>query len=397
MHVVIIGNGVAGQTAAEKIRKASEEIEIDMFAKEPYPYYSRIFLPHYIANERPIEKLILRDENWYQEKSIRFHEGVEVTAINPEKKSVLTSNSDEPMHYDKLIIATGSNARKLDFGNPDVQGMYTLRNINDADSIKEYIHENKVQHIVIIGGGLLGIELGYHLKALNIHVTICEIQSYLLPRQLDEETSRILQKYLESQGLHIICGEAAKTVIGDPKVTGIEFKSGKTLECDMILQQMGIIPEISLAQSANLDTQKGIMVNEYMQTSHPDIYAAGDCVQFKGLIWGIIPASMEQSSIAVDHLLGNNPDPYQGSFWNTRLKIAGINLSCLGEPPTNLMEEEKLLKNVDVDHYICRKVVMDKNTLKGAIIMGPGSDKFFLKNLGKNVDESQVKKEMEIE
>ncbi len=402
MKVIIIGNGVAGQTAANKLRKADPDQEIEIFTQEPYPYYSRIFLPHYITGKRPLDKMLLRNQQWYDDNSIKLHLKTPIERIDPQQKLVWfqdqESESQSSVPFDKLILATGSNARKLPFGHPDIDGMFTLRNIDNADIIRNYITDKGVKRVLIIGGGLLGIELGYHLRDLVSKVTICELAPHLLPRQLDVGTSHLLQKYLEKQGLDIICGKAAQEVLGESHVTGIRFQSGDELECDMILQQMGIIPEISLAEQAGLETKRGIMVNEFLQTSDPDIYAAGDCVQFKNLIWGIIPASMEQATIATEHILGRNPEPYAGSFWNTRLKIAGINLSCLGAPPSDVMEKELLIENIDRDNFICKKVRMDKSILKSAILMGSksGSDKFFLKNLNKIVDVEEVRKALDL-
>ncbi|TFH31176.1 MAG: NAD(P)/FAD-dependent oxidoreductase [Promethearchaeota archaeon] len=400
MRVVIIGNGVAGQTAADRLRKADPNLEIEIFTQEPYPYYSRIFLPHYIAGERPLGKMLLRNQQWYKDNSIQLHLNTPIVRIDPLQKLVWVqhqeSGSQSSISYEKLILATGSNARKLPFGHPDIDGMFTLRTIANADIIKSYITDKRVKQVLILGGGLLGIELGYHLRDLVTKVTICELAPYLLPRQLDEGTSHLLQKYLEKQGLNIICGQAAQEVLGESHVQGIRFQSGEVLDCDMILQQMGIIPAINLAKQANLETEKGIKANEFLQTSNPDIYAAGDGVQFKNLIWGIIPASMEQATIATEHILGRNPEPYAGSFWNTRLKIAGINLSCLGAPPSEGMEEELLIENVDMENYICKKVRLDKSTLKSAILMGPGSDQFFLKHLGKDVNVDEVKRALDM-
>ncbi|UYP44050.1 Nitric oxide reductase FlRd-NAD(+) reductase [Candidatus Lokiarchaeum ossiferum] len=394
MKIIIIGNGIAGQTVADLARKQDPNALIDIYSKELYPYYSRIFLPQYIANEKSLDNLIVRNEKWFEEKNINLHLGIEVETIFPQKKQIKLKNQQELEKYDKLFIATGSNARFLPFDNPSVEGMFTLRNIKDADEIKRFIEKNRVKDVLIIGGGLLGIELGYHLRELNLNVSICEISNYLLPRQLDEGTSKLLQKYLESKGINIICGQSVSEVLGKDQVEGIRLKSGKSIKFQMILQQMGIIPEISIAKNAGLDTERGILVNEYLQTSDPDILAVGDCVQFNGLIWGIIPASIEQSKIAVQYVFGQNPEPYLGTFWNTRLKIAGLKLSCFGEPPTDQLGEEQLLENIDEDSFICRKVTLENNKIKGAILMGPGKDSFFLNNLGKEVDKEELKRKI---
>ena len=394
MKVIIIGNGIAGQTAADLIRKQESETEISIFTKENFPYYSRIFLPHYIADQITLEKLVIRNEKWYKKRNIKIHLGTEIAKINRQEKYILITGQNKRYFYDKLIIASGSNARKFPYNNPDIKGMFTLRNIADADEIKAYIPENNVKDVFIIGGGLLGIELGYHLRELKINVAICDINQYLLSRQLDAETSDLLRKYLESKGIKIICGEKIAQILGKDKVTGVISESGMKIKTDLILQQVGVIPEITIAKEAEILTDRGIKVNGFMQTNDSDIYAIGDCVQFEGKIWGIIPACMDQASIAANHILGRNPEPYKGTQWSVRLKIAGIKLSCFGPPPSCDSNEEQLIEIVDKDSFKCRKVVIKDNKLKSAVLMGPGKDKYFMKNLGKDVDIKEIQEKL---
>ncbi|MCF2139592.1 MAG: FAD-dependent oxidoreductase [Candidatus Lokiarchaeota archaeon] len=414
MRIVIIGDGIAGQSVAEKIRKEDNESEIFIFTKEPYSFYSRIFLPLYIIGERSLDKLILRNREWYKKNDILLFTNNPINHIDPEKKLIYPRdpidipepnlNSDRNIYekfqsisYDKLVFATGSNPRRFSFGNPNIDGMFTLRNIDDANQIREFINKNNVKNVVILGGGLLGIELGFHLLKLDLSITICELSSYLLHRQLDEGTAKLLQKYLEHKGLRILCGEKAEKVIGKEFVEGIQFESGKVIKCQMILQQMGIIPDTFLAQKTGLKVELGIIVNEYMQTSESDIYAAGDCIQFNKRIWGIIPASMEQAQIAANHILGKEISPYQGTIWNTKLKIAGISLSCMGTTPPNISSKgKKIIQAIDPENYICKKILVEESKLTGAILMGSSSDKFFRKNLGKKVDLEELKRVLNI-
>ncbi|WP_457557311.1 NAD(P)/FAD-dependent oxidoreductase [Candidatus Harpocratesius sp.] len=414
MRIVIIGDGVAGQTVAEKIRKEDHESEIIVFTKELYPFYSRIFLPLYIIGKRTLDTLILRNQDWYKKNNIFLFKNNPINKIDPEKKLIYPKHTInlidpnfepdqkieeviQPISYDRLVITTGSNPRRFSFGNPNIKGMFTLRNIDDANQIREFINKNNVKNVVILGGGLLGIELGFHLLELDLSITICELSSYLLHRQLDEGTAKLLQKYLENIGLKFLFGEKAEKVVGKEYVKGIQFSSGKMIKCEMILQQMGIIPETYLAKKSGLKVERGIIVNEYMQTSKPDIYAAGDCIQFDKRIWGIIPASMEQAQIVANHILGKEISPYQGTIWNTKLKIAGISLSCIGTTPPNISsKEKKIIQVIDPENFICKKILIEKSKLTGAIIMGSGSDKFFRKNLGKVIDLDEINRILNI-
>ncbi|RLI65494.1 MAG: hypothetical protein DRO88_04435 [Promethearchaeia archaeon] len=407
MRVVIIGNGVAGQTVAEEIRKSDQDRQIHIFTEESFPFYSRIFLPNFITEKRSLEKLILKKPEWYEKKNIFLHLNSKVIEINSREKEIRfqkhLSNSDDTgiMSYDKLVIATGSKPRRLPFGNPNVKGVFTLRCIVDAEQIKGYIRSQDVKELMILGGGLLGIELGYNLSELGLKIMICEIAPYLLPRQLDSGTAKLLKEYLEHKGLQIICGEKAEKILGEEHVTGVKFESGNTISCQMVLQQMGIIPKTKLAENAGLEVERGIVVNDFMQTSEEDIYAAGDCIQFNGSIWGIIPACLEQAKIAAKSIINIEQDPYQGTFWSTRLKVAGLNLSCFGKllSTENLSDGKIIIENTDAEKFISKKVLIEEKKLQGGIIMGPsnsisGSDRFFLQNLGLEIDEEQLKKEL---
>lgn len=395
MKIVIIGNGIAGQIVAQNIRKKGKNFEIVMISNENHPYYSRIFLPQYISGDRTKKQLYQRDLDWYDKNDIRLLLNTEVEKINPQKKSIELKDAEMAINYDKLVLAVGSTPRKLPFGNPDADGVFTLRKISDADEIASYIKNKNVKNAFIIGGGLLGIELGFHIKDLGIEVTICEIFPYLLPRQLDQKTSGLLKKYLENIGLKFVLGESVKKIMGSQIVEGIEMESGQIIESQIIMEQLGIIPNTELARRSGLETDKGIIVNEFMQTRDPDIYAVGDCIQFGNQIWGIIPASMEQAKLAAAHILNENPEPYTPSVWHTKLKVAGIDLTCVGTPNPKDENEAEILTNINPDFYMCRKVIIEKNKLTGAILMGSGGDsRYFIDNIGKEVDIEKVKEKI---
>lgn len=400
MEIVIIGNSVAGQTAAETIlrEKADDsDIYITIITREPHPYYSRIFLPHYIADERTKQQLYIRNADWYQKHGVSLLLGEEVERVDAADHMIYLKNNDLTLSYDKLVIAVGSHPRKIDFGKPDISGVFTLRTIQDADEIKDYIAKNNVKKAFIVGGGLLGIELGYHVKDLGIEVTICEIESHLLPRQLCARSSQYLLDYLREQGLHFVLGESVSEFIGDDAINGVKAESGKKIKTDVVFEQLGIIPNIEMAKRSDLETGRGIIVNEYMQTSEPDIYAAGDCIQFKDQIWGIIPASLDQAKIAAKHIIGNETEPYKSTVWHTRLKIAGINLISVGEPKPEDKDVAEVLWSVDEESHSCRKIIVENNKMTGAILMGDKAknSRFFIQNVGHQVSVDEIKKHLD--
>lgn len=398
VKIVVIGTGIGGQNFVESILKKNKDLgslEIVMISKDTYPAYTRVFLPNYIGGEKTKEQLYLRNLDWYKANKVELILNAEVKKINAVNHSIEFTDNRIPLNYDKLVLSLGSSPRKMPYGNPNAKGVFALRTIADADEIRNYVRENNVKNVFIIGGGLLGIELGYHVKKLGVDITICEIFPYLLPRQLCVQSAKYLEDYLESQGLKFVLGQSVKKIIGDPKVQAIEMESGMKVNADMVLQQLGVIPNIELAKNSGINTDKGIIVNEYMQTNLPDIYAIGDCIQFQNQIWGIIPATMDQAKVACSHILGEKTEPYVPTQWQTKLKIAGLELMSIGSPNPINKDIAEIMWKIDEKSHTCRKVIYENKTLTGAILMGPNADiKYFTQNMGKPVDIEQLKKKI---
>ncbi len=392
-NIIIVGNGIAGQTAAERLRKNDLDVQITIFSAEKYPYYTRIFLPAYLAGKKEKENLIMRDESWYQEKNIKLVLDEKISKINRDKKQIV-SEKGKTFDYDNLILATGSKARMFDFGNLGMEGLFTLRTIKDADNIKGYMIEQNVKDIFVVGGGLLGIELAYHLNSAGYDLTICEVEPYLLPRQLDKGTAELLEDFIESHDIEVICGSSVDSVKDLKGKKTVELAEGDVITTDMILEQVGIIPNTEIAKRADLDVEKGIVVDEYMRTSDTEIYAVGDCIQFGEQIWGIIPASREQAMLAADHIGGKEVEPYEGTQWYTRLKIAGISLSSFGQVPNEEEQDHDVLSFVNKENNMCRKAAVKDNKLVGAVLLGSSSDSFFRKNLGNTISLDDVEKNL---
>ncbi|MHA1820906.1 MAG: NAD(P)/FAD-dependent oxidoreductase [Promethearchaeota archaeon] len=402
MKIVIIGDGVAGQLTAENLRKKDKDMEIVIYTKEPYPYYSRIYLPHYIAGEKKKDQLFLRDPDWFLKNKIVFKPEYECIAIKREAHKVvlkdLNNGDSVEEDYDKLVLAVGSHPRKIAFGNENVKGVFALRSVEDADAIKNYIKSRDAKKMFIIGGGLLGIELGFHLKSLGADITICEIADRLLPRQLCSRTSKILQNYLENKkGLNFILNKGISKILGDEYVKGVEMEDGTIIDADIVFEQLGIIPNIELAKASGLKTNRGIVVNEYMLTADPDIYAVGDCVEFNGRIWGIIPAAIDQSKIVASHIFGKEVQAYTPTIMNNKLKIAGIDLISIGNPVPKDEERAKILWNIKEDQNICIKVIVEEGVLTGTILIGEVAIKnarYFLKHIGEKVDLKDIEEKI---
>lgn len=359
---LIIGNGVAGTTAAENLRKQDSDAQITVVTNETVPFYSRLRLNEYVAGDITKDALVVRKENWYQEKNINLVTGTSISVIDNEEKLVTTENGQE-LPYDKLLYSAGSHAfipRILGVNKP---GVFALRNIDDADKIIEYKEDKS--SAVILGGGLLGLELGYALIQTGIKVTVVELSDHLLPRQLDKVGGAFLQKNLEGFGFNFILGDCAAEIIGDSCAEKVVLKSGKTLEAEIILVSAGVRPNITLANTSGLDTNLGLVIDANMQTNKNDIYAAGDLIERDGKLYGSWIISMEQGRLAAQNMAGS-PVEYHGSTMSMTLKVVGIELGSAG----NHDPEHKLESKILTTDTTYKRIVFDQNKVVGCVMIG---------------------------
>jgi nitrite reductase (NADH) large subunit len=396
MKVVIVGNNVAGTFSAQNLRFLNEDVEIEIYTQENYPYYTRVNLPELIPEKVQIDKLIVFKDDWYKDKNLNLHLNSRVTKIDPEKNYVYINGKENPISYDKLILALGSvpnippikNAREM-----KGKGLFTLRTIDDTLEIKDYIQKSKVKNAIIIGGGLLGLELANQIKQTNLKTTVVEFFPRLLPRQLDDECSSMLKQEIESRGINVILNAATEEILGNGSVTGIKLKDGQVFDAGIVLIQAGIRATIDLAQNSGIETNRGIIVNEYLETSEKDIYAVGDCVEYKNQTWGIIPACMEQSKIVAASVLGLKKIEYQGTTPKNTLKIVGLELTSIGifDPSKEEGGGWDILKRADKDDCCYQKLVLKDNTLKGAILFGENKAMSFVyKKMEQDVSKEEL-------
>jgi len=375
MKVVIVGNNVAGTFSAQNIRYLNEDVNIEIYSQESYPYYTRVNLPELISDKVQIDDLIVFKDDWYKDKNIKLYLNNKVTKIEPDQKVLFIEGQNDTVSYDKLILALGSvpnippirNAREM-VG----KGVFTLRTIDDALEIKEYIQKSKAKNAIIIGGGLLGLELANQIKNANLDATVVEFFPRLLPRQLDDECSLMLKKEIETKGIKVVLNAVTEEILGNGSVTGIKLKDGQIFEAGIILIQAGIRATIDLAKNSGLETNRGIIVDQFLETSKKDIFAVGDCVEYKNQTWGIIPACMEQSKIVAASALGLKKVEYKGTTPKNTLKIVGLELTSIGifDPSKEEGGGWDILKKADKDDCCYQKLILKDNTLKGAILFG---------------------------
>ena len=382
---LIIGNGVAGARATVKIREADLKGEIHIFTEEAYPFYYRVRFPEYVAGEVTIQNLTIHTKEWYQNKGIAIHLEEGITEVNAEKKEV-TSGKGNTYPYDVLLMATGGNAFVPPIKGTEKKGVFTLRTMNDALSMKEF--SGGVKQAILIGGGLVGLETGGALLRRGIKVAVIEYNPRILPRQMDPEGAKILQEKMESMGFSFFLNGQSEEILGRETVEGLRLKDGRTVEGQMVIISAGVRPNIKLAQAMGLETKNGILVNDRLETKE-GIFAAGDVAEHRGRVYGIWPAAQRQGEIAGVNMAGGN-SLYEGTVVSNTLKVVGIDLTSAGD-----IDAEGKLECVvksDIEKCIYCKVAFKENKVVGCILLGEIKAKSEVLNaVAENIDVKQFK------
>jgi nitrite reductase (NADH) large subunit len=361
-NYLIIGNGVAGTTAAENIRKQDKEANITIVTDEDLPFYWRIQLNEYISGDITEEQLGAKKEDWYRDQNISLKLKTRIVGADAQKKVVVTKDEEE-LAYDRLLIATGSHSFIPPIKGSEKEGVFALRDVKDARDISAYA--KNIEDVILIGGGLLGLEAGNALRKLGKKIMVVEFFPRLLPRQLDVDGAGRLQKIMEGMGFSFRLGAKTQEITGDDKASGVLLEGGETLSGQMIVISAGVRPNLELADPLGLKTDKGIVVDERLQTNQPDIYAAGDVAEFRGMPYGIWPAAMEQGKIAGINIAGGKAT-YNGTTMANTLKVVGVDLASAG----NIDAENEFESKVTTDEDQYKKIVLEDNRIIGCIMLG---------------------------
>lgn len=369
MHYVIVGNGVAGTTAAEQIRHHDAEGTISIITDERYPFYNRIRLIEYLTGKISEEDLAMKQASWYREQGMTLLTDTTVEDADPgSKKLILSSGKHVP--YDRLLIATGGLSSSPPIIGSTMEGVFTLRTLDDAKSIVERT-KNGGKNIVIIGGGVLGLEAGNSLLKSGNKITVVEFFPRLLPRQMDSDGAAILQRQMESMGFTFYLGAVTQEISGAAKAQRVVLKDGRSIPCDLVIISAGIRCNIDIPQKMGLKCEKGLVVNDLMETDLPEIFGAGDVIQHRGICYGIWGAAEQQGRVAGINMAGGN-DVYEGTTISNVLKVAGISLFSSG----NIDAEGNFRSIVssDADDFAYKKLVLDNGKIIGSILYGDIKD-----------------------
>ena len=370
--LVVIGNGMAGMRVVEELLQiAPKAYEITVFGAEPHPNYNRILLSPVLAGEKRVEDIILNPLEWYRSKDVTLHLGDEVVSIDRVRR-IVRSRSGAEVTYDRVLIATGSTPIILPVPGKDLPGVVTFRDLQDVDAMLQAARAHP--KAVVIGGGLLGLEAANGLMKQGMDVTVVHIFDTLMERQLDRVAAGLLKESLEKRGMKFKMQAKTVAILGEAAtcVQGVRFEDGSELEADLVVMAAGIRPNIELARAAGLRCDRGVLVNDTMQTFDPSIYAVGECVQHRNSTYGLVAPLFDQAIVCATHLAEFGIGHYRGSLVSTQLKVTGIDLFSAGDFIGGPRSEALILK--DARRGIYKRVVIEDNKVRGAVLYGDVKD-----------------------
>jgi ferredoxin-nitrate reductase len=415
--IVIIGAGAAAYSFIENYRKLNETDEIHVFSREIYPFYNRVMLPDYVSGTQTWEQLQkLTDKDLY-EKNVKVHKGLGVKKLTPSdpeysgeiqaQPKTLEDDNGTLHNYDILILGMGSRPNLPKDVPEHLGGIFTMRTKYDADTLLNQLQQNVLtvapysaihdikgaynsqpkseirspKSVIIVGGGLLGLEMAGSLREIGVKVSVIQRSSRFMDRQLDDLGSALLGEEIIDRGVDVYFNDQIQTFFGKNQIEAVRLRSGRKIACDAVLYAVGTIPNIELAREAGLTCNRGVLVNDYLQTSDPSVFAFGEIAEWRGEMWGITAAAEEQAAVAASYLAGDSAKPYKGSLSMNILKLEGLELCSLGriETPTESVDFDEVVF-IDKAKRFYKKCVIQNDKLVGAILMGDKSEFLEFKN-----------------
>jgi ferredoxin-nitrate reductase len=386
--IVIIGAGSAGLGFINSYRQLNKTDEIHVFSKEIYPFYNRVMLPDYISGAQDWEQLVKLREDQFLEANILVHKGLEIVNIDRKHKVVVDSEGNEHS-YNRLILGMGSRAF-MPPSVPKIPGIFNMRSRLDADSMKPFFtpsHKGEgrdgvfVPHALIVGGGLLGLELAASLREINVKVTIVQRISRFMDRQLDQLGSDLLHEEIVNLGIDVYYNDEVAAFYGTDKFEGVRLKSGRKIDAQVAVFAIGTSPNVEIARAAGLEVNRGVVVNDYLQTSDPDIFAAGEIAQWNGEMWGITAAAEQQADIIAKYIAGDWASVYKGSLSVNIMKIQGVQLCSMGMIETPKSSDYEEIIFIDKAKRYYKKCIIHNDKLVGATLIGDKSEFLEFKDL----------------
>lgn len=394
MKTIIVGNGLAAVTVASNLHDIDESIDIEMFTEEPCTYYSRVRLVEYVVGNVSKDELIIYDEDWYEQRGITLHLNAKVTGVNTTKNTITVVDSSKPgakptTHaYDTLVIATGSLPVIPGILGKEREGWHVLRNIQDADGIRE--HLKQAERITILGSGLLGLELANAFRNGPVvrDTSIIEIEPIVAPVYLDKQGSVIFLNLLERAGVKTLLKTEVTELTGDKSIEGCRLADKTIHKGDMVIFACGIKPNVELLRDSNITIIEGIVIDEFMRTNVKNVYAVGDCCEFNDFIYGINPAAIEQAKYCAQNIASpsGKQKSYEGTIPAASFKGFQTEMVSLGRVNEYTIDADELADvysfyKVDTTMGVYKKILLKKHRVIGAILLGDLSQQLDIRRM----------------
>ena len=385
-RLVVVGNGMAGMRTVEELLKLAPDLyDITVFGAEPLGNYNRIMLSPLLAGEKTLDEIMINTPEWYAEHGITLHAGDPVVDVRRRQKVVVSASGLEAP-YDRLLLTTGSNPFIIPVPDKDKDGVISFRDVDDVNAMLDAAKTHR--KAAVIGGGLLGLEAANGLAKRGMEVTVIHIMDTLMERQLDAPAGNLLRQELESRGMAFRMQAATQEILGDDRVTGIRFADGSEVEADLVVMAVGIRPNIALAQQIGLHCERGIVVDDTMQTYDPSIYAIGECVQHRQAVFGLVAPIWDQAKVCASHLAQVGSGRFVSKAVSTKLKVTGVDLFSAGDFSGGEGSEDIVFQ--DPRRGVYKRLIVKDNRIAGAVLYGDTLDGgwyFDLMNQGADVSE----------
>ena len=379
--LVIVGNGMAAARLVDELAKTSlGRYAVAVIGEEPRLAYNRVLLSSVLAGETGSHEIELRPADWWRHRGVTVRYGYRVTEIDVGRRE-LKIEGEESMEYSKLVLATGSTPLRLNLPGADLAGVHTFRDTRDVDLLLTLAAARK--RVVVVGGGLLGLEAAYGLAKAGAPVTLLHLMDRLMERQLDGPAADLLKTLVERKGIRILLNASTARIQGDGHVEAVELADGSRIEADAVIFAAGIKPNVALAKEAGIAVNRGVVVNDVMQTSSSDIFALGECAEHRGTCYGLVEPAYEQARVLARHLAGR-PAAYQGSVVSTNLKVSGVSVFSAGDFMGGEGSESLVLTDRRRGTY--KKLVIADGRLTGAVLIGDNVDALWYLELIRNGD-----------
>jgi nitrite reductase (NADH) large subunit len=388
--LVVVGNGMAAARLIDELAKvALGRYAIAVIGDEPRLAYNRVLLSSVLAGETAAHDIELKPAAWWRDRGVTLKYGCLATEIDVGRRELKIAN-EESVAFSKLVLATGSTPLRLNVSGADLAGVHTFRDCRDVDLLLTLAAQK--QRVVVIGGGLLGLEAAYGLAKAGAPVTLVHLMDRLMERQLDAPAAELLKCLVERKGIKVLLNANTARLVGDTRVEGIELSDGRRIDADAVIFAAGIRPNIPLAKDAGIPVNRGIIVDDVMQTGAPDIFALGECAEHRGICYGLVEPAYEQAHVLAQHLAGRAA-VYGGSVVATNLKVSGVSVFSAGDFMG--MDGSETIVLSDIRHGTYKKLVISDGRLTGAVLVGAVGDALWYLELIRNREPiARIRKDM---